>query len=75
MILWPFYPRDQFSGGSQPMVGGNWLKLIFFLCLDHLPGFPNYTFLNFQKKIFFTPPYCGSRRSQMFLRFIERIKK
>ena len=34
------------------MVGGNWLKSIFFLFLDHLPGFPNYTFLNFQKKFF-----------------------
>ena len=56
MILWPFYPRDQFLGGSQPMVDGNWLKSIFFLFLDHLPGFPNYTFLNFQKKFFSLHP-------------------
>ena len=58
MILWPFYPRDQFflGGGSQPMVGGNWLKSIFFLFLDHLPGFPNYTFLNFPKKFFSLHP-------------------
>ena len=56
MILWPFYPRDQFLGGSQPMVVGNWLKSIFFLFLDHLPGFPNYTFLNFQKKFFSLHP-------------------
>ena len=38
------------------MVGGNWLKSIFFLFLDHFPGFPNYTFLNFQKKIFSLHP-------------------
>ena len=38
------------------MVGGNWLKSIFFLFLDHLPGFPNYTFLNFQKKFFSLHP-------------------
>ena len=38
------------------MVGGNWLKSISFLFLDHLPGFPNYTFLNFQKKIFLLHP-------------------
>ena len=38
------------------MVGGNWLKLIFFLFLDHFPGFPNYTFLNFQKKFFSLHP-------------------
>ena len=38
------------------MVGGNWLKSIFFLFSDHLPGFPNYTFLNFQKKFFSLHP-------------------
>ena len=38
------------------MVGGNWLKSIFFLFLDHLPEFPNYTFLNFQKKFFSLHP-------------------
>ena len=38
------------------MVGGNWLKSIFFLFLDHLPGFLNYTFLNFQKKFFSLHP-------------------
>ena len=38
------------------MVGGNWLKSIFFLFLDHLPGFPNYTFLNFQKNFFSLHP-------------------
>ena len=51
-----FTPATNFWGGSQPMVGGNWLKSIFFLFLDHLPGFPNYTFLNFQKKIFSLHP-------------------
>ena len=49
-------PRSIFLGGSQPMAGGNWLKSIFFLFLDHLPGFPNYTFLNFQKKVFSLHP-------------------
>ena len=38
------------------MVGGNWLKSIFFLFLYHLPGFPNYTFLNFQKNFFSLHP-------------------
>ena len=42
------------------MVGGNWLKSIFFLFLDHLPGFPNYTFLNFQKKNFSLHPIFHS---------------
>ena len=37
------------------MVGGNWLKSIFSI-LDHLPGFPNYTFLNFQQKFFSLHP-------------------
>ena len=46
------------------MVGGNWLKSIFFLFLDHLPGFPNYTFLNFQKKFFSLHPIRYSRKSE-----------
>ena len=45
------------------MVGGNWLKSIFFLFLDHLPGFPNYTFLNFQKKFFSLQPTAVSLRA------------
>ena len=45
------------------MVGGNWLKSIFFLFLDHLPGFPNYTFLNFQKKFFSLHPNVQSNHS------------
>ena len=43
------------------MVGGNWLKSIFFLFLDHLPGFPNYTFLYFQKKFFSLHPTVHER--------------
>ena len=45
------------------MVGGNWLKSIFFLFLDHLPGFPNYTFLNFQKKFFSLHPNVQAQLS------------
>ena len=71
MILWPFYPRDQFLGVSQPMVDGNWLKSIFFLFLDHLPGFPNYTFLNFQKIFFSLHP--NNYRSIGVYRFIGSI--
>ena len=50
------------------MVGGNWLKSILFLFLDHLPGFPNYTFLNFQKKIFSLHP-SGQYRGTKVLKY------
>ena len=52
------------------MVGGNWLKSIFFLFLDHLPGFPNYT-LNFQKKFFSLHPSGDHQQDQQFLLFFS----
>ena len=62
------------GGGSQPMVGGNWLKSIFFLFLDHLPGFPNYTFLNFQKKFFSLHPNAyQANQSITFLQMIVTL--
>ena len=33
-------------------------KTNFKQVVDPLPGFESYTFINFQKKIFITPPHC-----------------
>ena len=51
------------------MVGGNWLKSIFFLFLDDLPGFPNYTFLNFQKKFFSLHPHVQNTFKRLHFGF------
>ena len=48
-------PRPIFGGVASPWSVAT-AQIDFFLFLDHLPGFPNYTFLNFQKKFFSLHP-------------------
>ena len=55
------------------MVGGNWLKSIFFLFLDHLPGFPNYTFLNIQKKFFSLHPNVDEHEQKLNERILTPV--
>ena len=48
--------RDYIWGGCQLENGGNSPKTNFKQVLDHLSGFENYTFFNFQKKFFSLHP-------------------
>ena len=48
--------RDDILGGSRLENGGNLPKTNFKQVLDHLPGFENYTFFDFQKKLFSLHP-------------------
>ena len=53
--------RDYIWGGCRLENGGNPPKTNFKQVLDHLSGFENYTFFDFQKKFFSLHPitaYC-----------------
>ena len=58
MILWPFYPRDQFFGEGLP-AHGRWqlAEVDFFSIFRPFARISKLHFFEFPKKIIFTPPY------------------
>ena len=64
MAILPLQPI--FGGGSQPMVGGNWLKSIFSI-FRPFARISKLHFFEFPKKNFFTPPYWTGLKLSLLL--------